>query len=169
MTLVELIGTIGVSAILLGVGTAVLAAMLRIDRSFAVSDAADIEWQRLAEHVRRDAHQALDLQITESGAAWSFTLPGDERVDYQETPGAVRRTRHSAEAENDAGRQQLLSLADAANVRVELVVLADRPFVRLTMTTSGDGAPRTTSYQVETELRRLAREAIDRQVGEGDQ
>src|SRR5688500_8746164 len=82
VTLVELLGAIAVTTVLLAVAIAVMTVMLRADRSLAGTTATQLELDRLGEQFRRDAHQAIGLQVDDAGRTWSFALPNGGRVAY---------------------------------------------------------------------------------------
>jgi hypothetical protein len=154
IALIELLGAVLVAAVLMGVAAALLATMLRIERSYAPDTATQSELERLGAYLRQDAHEAEALAVAEDGRNWSFAMPHGTRVRYGVLAESVERT-ESTDGMADATRRQELQLSERAEASLREVSIAGKPFAQLVVRSPSPDASGHVVYQVDSALRHI--------------
>ena len=137
LTLIEMVVTISVAAVLTGLAISVLLVMYRAERSGRTQLAQANSLERLADQFRQDVHAALGETVAteKEPQHWRFDLPEKRIVQYKIANGAIAREESS---DSKDVRRESYTLPKDSTVAVSVDRTANPPVVSLTIEPNRD-------------------------------
>ncbi len=153
-TLVEMVAVISVSSVLLVLATGVVHRAMRIDTAWRERADVTRAMTRLAHDLRRDAHRAQSVEITQDPLVLRIVFADDAEVSYQVVGEKIVRERQAAGEQTE--REYYKKPADYG---LEITILAspERVELRLTHDVKLVGIEPRTVLHVEAQVGRLLR------------
>jgi prepilin-type N-terminal cleavage/methylation domain-containing protein len=153
-TLVEMVAVISVSSVLLMLATGVVHRAMRLDTAWREQADLARAMARLTHDVRRDAHQAQSVVITQNPLVLRMVLAGSAKVNYQVAGERIIRERQIAGEQTEHEYYK-----KPADYRLEITTLASPERVELILTHDVKlvGVAPRAMLHVEAEVGRLLR------------
>ncbi len=153
-TLVEMLAVIAVGSVLLVLATSVVQRAMKLDSQWRSHANITRALTRLSHDLRRDAHEALSVTLTQEPSEIQFSLPEGQTVRYTIAEDEIVRV---LETPGEQAQREYYKKPTDYHAAVATLSSPERIDVQITLDVKLVGEPPRTVMHVEAQVGRLLR------------